>query len=133
MVKAKKHLKILKKNLNFYYSSCVKPNCGCFLHPTLIACMWMQYLPHALHSKSHVLERFAVIFSVAIVWLYAYFLTLGGAYNHSPPRTRLHCRTDGSGLVSAAPWYDHSAVHTIIGCFMYIMVIFTILTFILVY
>ncbi|XP_077223150.1 nucleobase-ascorbate transporter 6-like [Tasmannia lanceolata] len=64
-----------------------------------------QYIPHAIHKRSnHVFDRFAVIFSVIIVWVYAYFLTVGGAYKHSPPKTQLHCRTDRAGLVGAAPW-----------------------------
>ncbi|KAG0472188.1 hypothetical protein HPP92_016734 [Vanilla planifolia] len=63
-----------------------------------------QYIPHAIHAEKPVFDRFAVIFSVAIVWLYAYFLTIGGAYKHSPPKTQLHCRTDRSGLVGSAPW-----------------------------
>ncbi|KAJ0960398.1 hypothetical protein J5N97_001760 [Dioscorea zingiberensis] len=63
-----------------------------------------QYLPHAIHVHKHIFERFAVLFSVAIIWLYAYLLTVGGAYRHAAPKTQLHCRTDRSGLVSAAPW-----------------------------
>ena len=65
---------------------------------------FQQYIPHAIHSEKPVSDRFAVIFSVTIVWLYAYLLTVGGAYRHSPLKTQLHCRTDRSGLVSGAPW-----------------------------
>ncbi|KAM0942641.1 putative xanthine/uracil/vitamin C permease [Dioscorea sansibarensis] len=63
-----------------------------------------QYLPHVIHAHKPIFDRFAVLFSVAIVWLYAYLLTVGGAYRHAAPKTQLHCRTDRSGLVSAAPW-----------------------------
>ncbi|CAA6672505.1 unnamed protein product [Spirodela intermedia] len=43
--------------------------------PQLILLIFFsQYLPHVLHTN--VFERFAVLFSVAIVWLYAYFLTI---------------------------------------------------------
>ncbi|VAI24342.1 unnamed protein product [Triticum turgidum subsp. durum] len=42
--------------------------------------------------------------SVAIVWLYAFFLTVGGAYKNAAPKTQFHCRTDRSGLVGGAPW-----------------------------
>ncbi|GAB2240721.1 hypothetical protein Droror1_Dr00021239 [Drosera rotundifolia] len=64
-----------------------------------------QYLPHdVLRFRKNIFERFAVIFSVAIVWIYAYFLTVGGAYNNAAPRTRATCRTDSSGLIEAAPW-----------------------------
>ncbi|KAH7684107.1 Xanthine/uracil/vitamin C permease protein [Dioscorea alata] len=63
-----------------------------------------QYIPHAMHSEKAVVDRFAVLFSVTIVWVYAFLLTVGGAYKHAPPKTQLHCRTDQSGLVGAAPW-----------------------------
>lgn len=64
----------------------------------------MQYIPHAMHSEKAVVDRFAVLFSVTIVWVYAFLLTVGGAYKHAEPKTQLHCRTDRSGLVGAAPW-----------------------------
>ncbi|MQL78208.1 hypothetical protein Taro_010632 [Colocasia esculenta] len=67
----------------------------------ILLIIFSQYLPHVLHGQ--VFARFAVIFSVAIVWIYAYFLTIGGAYKHSAPKTQSHCRTDRSGLVSGAP------------------------------
>ncbi|XP_078431337.1 nucleobase-ascorbate transporter 6-like [Wolffia australiana] len=71
--------------------------------PQLLLLIFLsQYLPHVLHN--HVFERFAVLVSVAVVWLYAYFLTIGGAYKGSPPKTQIHCRTDKSGLVSGSPW-----------------------------
>ncbi|GLJ23876.1 hypothetical protein SUGI_0453680 [Cryptomeria japonica] len=54
-------------------------------------------------GKKPIFERFTVIFVVAIVWLYAYFLTVGGAYKHSPQKTQLHCKTDSSGLVKHTP------------------------------
>uniref|UniRef100_A0A1D1XVB3 Nucleobase-ascorbate transporter 6 n=1 Tax=Anthurium amnicola TaxID=1678845 RepID=A0A1D1XVB3_9ARAE len=68
----------------------------------ILLVIFSQYLPHAFHRP--VFERFAVLFSVAIVWLYAYLLTVGGAYKRAAPKTQLHCRTDRSGLVGAAPW-----------------------------
>ena len=49
-------------------------------------------------------DRFAILFSVAIVWAYAEILTVAGAYDNRPPQTQISCRTDRSGLVSAAPW-----------------------------
>ena len=64
----------------------------------------MQYLSQATKITKHIFERFAVLFSVAIVWLYAYILTVGGAYNHAAPKTQATCRTDRSGLISGAPW-----------------------------
>ncbi|CAL4989518.1 unnamed protein product [Urochloa decumbens] len=50
------------------------------------------------------IQKFVVIASAAVVWLYAFFLTIGGAYKNAAPKTQLHCRTDRSGLVGAAPW-----------------------------
>lgn len=64
----------------------------------------LQYVPHALHSGKHVFDRFAVLITIAIVWLYAYILTVGGAYNHAARKTQTTCRTDRSGLIDAAPW-----------------------------
>lgn len=64
----------------------------------------MQFVPHVLHAGKNVFARFAVIFTVAIVWLYAYVLTVGGAYNHAAPKTQSTCRTDRAGLIEAAPW-----------------------------
>ncbi|XP_048532508.1 nucleobase-ascorbate transporter 6-like [Triticum urartu] len=63
-----------------------------------------QYVPHLVPLLGTAFERFAVIMSVAIVWLYAFFLTVGGAYKNAAPKTQFHCRTDRSGLVGGAPW-----------------------------
>lgn len=57
-----------------------------------------------MHSETHVFDRFAVLFSVAIVWIYAHLLTVGGAYKHTPEATQLSCRTDRAGIIHAAPW-----------------------------
>ncbi|URD88451.1 Permease family [Musa troglodytarum] len=62
------------------------------------------YIPHLLRSKKHVFDRYAVLFSIAIVWLYAFILTVGGAYKHAAAKTRQHCRTDRSGLIASSPW-----------------------------
>ncbi|KAF6175902.1 hypothetical protein GIB67_003390 [Kingdonia uniflora] len=54
--------------------------------------------------SSQIFSRFAVIVSVIIVWLYAFLLTVSGAYKNSPNETQVSCRTDRSGLVGVAPW-----------------------------
>lgn len=59
-----------------------------------------------IHSGKNILERFAVLISVAIVWIYAHILTVSGAYNHTALRTQSSCRTDRTGLISAAPWLE---------------------------
>lgn len=64
----------------------------------------MQYLPHIFGSGKHIFDRFAVIFTVVIVWIYAHLLTVGGAYNDAAPKTQTSCRTDRAGLIDAAPW-----------------------------
>lgn len=64
----------------------------------------LQYIPHKLKSRKGTIERFAVLFTVAVVWGYAEILTLAGAYDRRSLKTQLSCRTDRSGLLSAAPW-----------------------------
>lgn len=88
-----------------------------FCHPTSISFLpFLQYLPHTVHMLRSIFDRFAVLFTIPIVWLYAYLLTVGGAYRNAPPKTQFHCRTDRSGLIGGAPWYtvyssDDTVVH----------------------
>ncbi|CAN6274436.1 unnamed protein product [Urochloa humidicola] len=63
-----------------------------------------SYLPHTVHMLKSIFARFAVLFTIPIVCLYAYLLTVGGAYRNAPPKTQFHCRTDHSGLIGGAPW-----------------------------
>ncbi|OAY85888.1 Nucleobase-ascorbate transporter 6 [Ananas comosus] len=70
----------------------------------ILLVLFAEFIPHAVRLTRPILNRFAVIVSVAIVWLFAFFLTVGGTYRHDRPKTQLHCRTDKSGLVGAAPW-----------------------------
>ncbi|CAK9330187.1 unnamed protein product [Citrullus colocynthis] len=73
--------------------------------PELILLVFVsQYLPHVIKSGKHIFDRFAVIFCVVLVWIYAHLLTVGGAYKGAPPKTQLSCRTDRSGLIDNAPW-----------------------------
>ena len=58
-----------------------------------------------MSGERHIFDRFAVIFSVIIVWIYAHLLTVGGAYKHSPRTPQMSCRTDRAGIIGAAPWY----------------------------
>lgn len=71
-----------------------------FLRQPLI----LQYVPHMMKSWSSLYSRYAVLFSVAVVWAYAAVLTVAGAYNNKPPNTQLSCRVDRAGLIGAAPW-----------------------------
>ncbi|KAJ9705273.1 hypothetical protein PVL29_003366 [Vitis rotundifolia] len=73
--------------------------------PLLILLVFLsQYLPLIAKSKRAIFDRFAVLFSVALVWVYAEVLTVAGAYDGRPQITQLSCRTDRSGLITAAPW-----------------------------
>ncbi|KAK6123393.1 hypothetical protein DH2020_042869 [Rehmannia glutinosa] len=66
--------------------------------------VFSQYLPHLIKSGKHIFDRFAVLITVVIVWIYAHLLTVGGAYNGAAPKTQASCRTDRAGLIDAAPW-----------------------------
>ncbi|XP_075516063.1 nucleobase-ascorbate transporter 6-like [Primulina tabacum] len=70
----------------------------------IILVLFSQYLVHFVHPGKNIVDRFAVLFSVTIVWIYAHILTVGGAYNGKPMKTQTSCRTDRAGLISAAPW-----------------------------
>ena len=81
----------------------------------------MQYVPHVLHSGKHIFDRFAVLFTIVIVWIYAHLLTVGGAYNDAPHKTQISCRTDRAGLIDAAPWLVvwFYSILTLDGIFFY--------------
>ncbi|EOX98498.1 PREDICTED: nucleobase-ascorbate transporter 4 [Theobroma cacao] len=73
--------------------------------PALVAVVFLsQYVPHLIKSKRAIFDRFAILFSVGIIWAYAEILTAAGAYDNRAPKTQFSCRTDRSGLISAAPW-----------------------------
>ncbi|KAG4918903.1 hypothetical protein JHK82_056331 [Glycine max] len=61
-----------------------------------------QYIPQRMKSRGA--DRFAVIVAIGLAWAFAEILTAAGAYNKRPPKTQFSCRTDRSGLISAAPW-----------------------------
>lgn len=65
----------------------------------------MQHLQH-LHSVAKpMLERYALLLCIGLVWAFAAILTVSGAYNNVKQQTKLSCRTDRSFLMSSAPWY----------------------------
>ncbi|KAL1812461.1 hypothetical protein DCAR_0624682 [Daucus carota subsp. sativus] len=70
----------------------------------VILLIFSQYLSHIIRPGKNIFDRFAVLFSVVIVWIYAHLLTVGGAYNGKSPTTQISCRTDRAGLISGAPW-----------------------------
>ncbi|XP_047978940.1 nucleobase-ascorbate transporter 6-like [Salvia hispanica] len=61
-----------------------------------------QILPKYIKLKRPVLDRYSLLISLAFVWIYAEILTLSGAFNKTKQSS---CRTDGSGLISSAPWF----------------------------
>ena len=63
----------------------------------------MQFLKNVKMGK-HLLEKFSVLISVAIVWGYAHLLTVMGAYKHASDATATNCRTDRASLVVSSPW-----------------------------
>ena len=67
----------------------------------------MQFLKNVKMGK-HLLEKFSVLISVAIVWGYAHLLTVMGAYKHASDATATNCRTDRASLVVSSPWYANS-------------------------
>ncbi|KAL1342786.1 hypothetical protein HN51_029291 [Arachis hypogaea] len=68
----------------------------------LILVILSQYIPQIM--KSRVVDRYSVIYSIGIAWAFSEILTAAGAYKGRSPITQLSCRTDRSGLISAAPW-----------------------------
>ncbi|KAL9236847.1 hypothetical protein vseg_011470 [Gypsophila vaccaria] len=66
--------------------------------------VFSQYLKHFQIRSLPMLERFALVFSVAVIWAYAHLLTASGAYKHRPEKTQTNCRTDRANLISTAPW-----------------------------
>ncbi|KAM1388465.1 hypothetical protein ACFX13_016948 [Malus domestica] len=72
--------------------------------PELVIMVFISQFPSRfIHTKKQICHRFSVLFSVAIVWLFAQILTSSGVYNNTPTSTQISCRTDRSGLIGAAP------------------------------
>ncbi|OIV96360.1 hypothetical protein TanjilG_09787 [Lupinus angustifolius] len=63
-----------------------------------------MYLNRYISTTRPIFDRFAMLFTIAIVWLWALMLTSSTAYNHKPENTQNSCRTDRAGLVSKAQW-----------------------------
>ncbi|RZS17606.1 hypothetical protein BHM03_00049769, partial [Ensete ventricosum] len=63
-----------------------------------------QYLKHLHVRRLPVLERFSLLITITIAWVYAHLLTVGGAYKYRPEHTQFNCRTDRANLISSAPW-----------------------------
>nr|AAC19401.1 permease 1 [Mesembryanthemum crystallinum] len=73
--------------------------------PALIVLVFIsQYFSQLLKPFQVIGRRYAVILIVGLLWAFAAILTAAGAFNHSAPKTQFYCRTDRSGLISAAAW-----------------------------
>ncbi|KAI8532635.1 hypothetical protein RHMOL_Rhmol11G0228800 [Rhododendron molle] len=71
----------------------------------IIIIILSQYIPRRIITKigEHFFERYAVLLSIAIVWLFAALLTASGAYRNKSSSTQVSCQ-DQSGLISGAAW-----------------------------
>ncbi|KAG6777170.1 hypothetical protein POTOM_016974 [Populus tomentosa] len=63
-----------------------------------------SYLKGFQTKQLPILERFALLISITVIWAYAHLLTASGAYKHRPEITQINCRTDKAYLISSAPW-----------------------------
>ncbi|XP_021717140.1 nucleobase-ascorbate transporter 4-like isoform X1 [Chenopodium quinoa] len=73
--------------------------------PALIVMVFIsQYMASLLKPLQALCRRYAVIATIALIWAFAAVLTAAGAFNRNSPNTQFYCRTDRSGLISAASW-----------------------------
>lgn len=73
--------------------------------PMLILLVLVQQYAKRVHSRAHhILERYALLLCVGLIWAFAAILTAGGVYNRVKKQTQLSCRTDRSFLIASAPW-----------------------------
>ncbi|KAL3646724.1 N-terminal acetyltransferase [Castilleja foliolosa] len=63
-----------------------------------------QYLLDIHPVAWPMLERFALLVCIGLIWAFAAILTAAGAYNHVKEQTKSSCRTDHSLLMSSSPW-----------------------------
>lgn len=70
----------------------------------ILLVIFQQYLQRIHRVASPMLERFALLFCVGVIWAFAAILTEAGAYKHVKESTKQSCCTDHSYLISSAPW-----------------------------
>ncbi|PQQ21847.1 nucleobase-ascorbate transporter 2 [Prunus yedoensis var. nudiflora] len=78
--------------------------CGNWHPHAILFVVFSQYLKNFHARQLPVLERFALLISITVIWAYAHLLTASGAYRHRPDVTQVNCRTDKANLISSAPW-----------------------------
>ncbi|KAL7245103.1 hypothetical protein ACSBR2_000440 [Camellia fascicularis] len=72
--------------------------------PMLVLLVVSQYLKRLHPIGLLVLERYALLICVGLIWAFAAILTASGAYNRVKVETARSCRIDRSYLLSSAPW-----------------------------
>ncbi|CAA7393620.1 unnamed protein product [Spirodela intermedia] len=89
----------------FYVGFPVAAKCVEIGLPAIVLLVFLsQYVPSALNRRRVIFDRFALTITVVIVWVYAFFLTVAGAYKHAKPSTQFSCRADRADLIGASPW-----------------------------
>uniref|UniRef100_A0A7C8YP96 Xanthine/uracil/vitamin C permease n=1 Tax=Opuntia streptacantha TaxID=393608 RepID=A0A7C8YP96_OPUST len=79
-------------------------NCTEIGVPMLVLLVLVQQYAKRFHERAHpILERYALLLCLGVVWAFAAILTVGGVYNRVKEQTKMSCRTDHS-LISSAPW-----------------------------
>ncbi|KAB1213021.1 Nucleobase-ascorbate transporter 2 [Morella rubra] len=66
--------------------------------------MLILFIAFSQARQIPILERFALLISITVIWAYAHLMTASGAYRHRPELTQVNCRTDKANLISSAPW-----------------------------
>ncbi|KAL3655221.1 N-terminal acetyltransferase [Castilleja foliolosa] len=73
--------------------------------PMLVVLVISQQYLRDIHPVARsMLERFALLVCIGLIWAFAAILTAAGAYSHVKEQTKSSCRTDHSSLVSSSPW-----------------------------
>lgn len=72
--------------------------------PMLLLVVFCQHLQLIHHASHVVLEKFALLICVGLIWAFAAILTVAGTYNNAQPNTQQTCRVDRSYLLQSAPW-----------------------------
>ncbi|KAJ9674538.1 hypothetical protein PVL29_023840 [Vitis rotundifolia] len=73
--------------------------------PMLILLVIGQQYLKRIHPRAElILERFGLLFCVAIIWAFAGILTVAGAYKNAMEQTKRSCSVDHSYLISSSPW-----------------------------
>ena len=68
----------------------------------LFFCMAWQYLKRLHHAILQVLERFALLLCIAVIWAFAAILTVAGAYNTAKSQTQFETTCNGWNLITKA-------------------------------